>query len=131
MGYDGPPRVPDHDLRMFRLNFLAEELRELGAALGVRVQIEMASHYEVSSQSVDAPSRLIDALDALVDLEYILHGTVDLLGLSRVYDEAWRRVHAANLTKIRGRKPGRPFTDERWDVMKPPDWVAPDLADLV
>jgi len=43
------------------------------------------------------------------------------------FDEAWRRVHAANMKKVR-RATKRSGS---YDVAKPKGWVAPDLKDLV
>ena len=139
IGYAGPPRLPDHALRMFRLRFLAEELTELGDALGVQVEVTMTPVVPEAALQLTAPDRLANALDALVDLKYVLLGTVSLLGFGRasatdgasIFDVAWDRVHAANMLKVRGRKPGRAFSDARWDVTKPPGWRSPDLSDLV
>lgn len=131
IGYRGVPRLPTHDLRMFRLRFLGEELRELGDALGVDVRIEYEPVVPVTALQIDGTQRLSRALDALCDLDYVLLGTVSLLGFSAVYDEGFARVHTANMAKVRGLKPGRAFSDARWDVTKPPGWRAPDHVDLV
>jgi len=130
IGYAGPPRFPDRDLKVFRLKFLAEELQELGDALGLDVKV-FIEHREAHAQLRDHRQRLVHALDALLDLEYVLLGTVSLLGLSAAWGPGWDRVHGANLLKVRGVKPDRKFSDHRWDVTKPPGWVAPDLRDLV
>ena len=131
IGYDGLPRLPTHDLRMFRLRFQAEELKELGDALGVHIEVKMEPVTPVDALRLNAAHRLAQALDALVDQEYVLLGTVSLLGLSTAWPEAFRRVHAANMQKVRGVKPGRAFSDARWDITKPPNWVPPDHSDLV
>ena len=123
-GYDGPPRVPSRDEIMFRLRFLAEELRELGEALGAVVDTTIGWVGPTKPPEV----ALADALDALVDQDYVLKGTVLQLGLGDVYPEAWRRVHTANLLKVPGVKSTRGYGK---DVIKPPGWTAPDLADLV
>lgn len=127
--YQGGPRVPERDLVLFRLNFLGEELRELGAALGVKVSVSCLPVEDVTSLTgLTRSQTLADALDALVDLSYVLLGTVLQLGLGRVYDEAWRRVHCANLLKVAGKKASRGFAK---DVVKPSGWQAPDLKDLI
>jgi predicted HAD superfamily Cof-like phosphohydrolase len=131
IGYDGPPRVPDRDLVMFRLWFLAEELRELGEAFGVRVETTFEPLYRATTPEPDPVSQVAKAFDALLDLEYVLLGTVSLFGLSPCWDAGFRLVHEANMTKVRGKKPGRSFTDVRWDVTKPPGWTAPDLVPLI
>ena len=119
--YEGSPRLPDEELALFRLRFLAEELKELGEAVGVDVMVRC-------EWKKDASKSLTDALDALVDLDYVLLGTVLQIGLGDVYQEAWRRVHAANLLKLAGRKPTRGLAK---DAVKPSGWLAPDLTDLV
>ncbi len=127
--YDGPPRVPPLELIIFRLNFLGEELRELGTALGIDVHIACRPRDNQSGlTSGERTQALADALDALVDMEYVLLGTALQLGLRRTYGEAWQRVHAANLKKVAGRKESRGFAK---DVVKPGGWIAPDLRDLV
>jgi predicted HAD superfamily Cof-like phosphohydrolase len=148
MRYDGPPRLPDHDLKMFRLRFLAEELTELAGALGVTAKIEFTDDVNLSTvPEHEAVKRKKDALDGLIDLDYVVKGTAVLLGFAtsirvdtrdgqpgvqrRRYDVAWSRVHAANMRKERGTSPARGFTDDRWDVRKPPGWEAANLTDLV
>ena len=123
--YEGPPRLPDEELALFRLRFLGEELRELGQAVGVEVTVRCEP--KPGRSPVPIVTRLADALDGLVDLSYVLLGTVLQLGLGGAYQEAWRRVHAANLLKVAGhtkRGIGK-------DATKPSGWLPPDLSDLV
>ena len=64
------------------------------------------------------------ALDALVDLVYFAIGTATSLGWD--FDEAFKRVHEANMKKVRA------YTERSAvDLVKPTGWVAPDLSDLV
>ena len=86
-----------------RVRFLCEELEELLSA-------ETLEH----------------AFDALLDLVYVAMGTAEMMGLP--WEEGWRRVHAANMQKEPGVKPGR-FGGP--DAIKPKGWTAPDLSDLV
>lgn len=127
--YTGPPRLPDPELALFRLRFLGEELTELGKAVGVEVNISCTSTADASLWANNTRvNALADALDALVDLDYVLLGTALQLGLGPVYDEAWRRVQAANLLKVAGKNGTRGFIK---DAVKPVAWSAPDLSDLV
>lgn len=108
--------------RCLRLALITEELRELAESLR------------------DDDSK--GCLDALVDLRYVSDGTVIEFGLHRqaatharsgnawsTFDEAFRRVHAANMAKLG--PDGKPILDERGKIRKPEEWVAPDLSDLV
>lgn len=64
------------------------------------------------------------ALDALVDLVYFAIGTATSLDWD--FNEAFRRVHAANMKKVRAHTERSAV-----DLVKPPGWTAADLHDLV
>lgn len=115
----------------FRTGFMREELKE----------------YEDASKALDdlrshvarfGPSNLEDAyveglanqLDALVDLIYVAIGTALFHGFD--LREAWRRVQAANMAKMRAKADG---SDSKRgsanDVVKPEGWKAPSHIELV
>ncbi len=107
------------DARCLRLALIAEELRELAEAC------------EFDDTQ--------DALDALVDLRYVLDGTVIAFGFHTdspaepwrhlsVFEAAFERVHEANMRKLHDGKPERDATGK---IVKPAGWVAPDLSDLI
>ncbi len=103
LGYDGPPRRLPDEIRDLRHTMHREEVDELGSA-----------------------ATIADEVDALIDLAYFIFGTLDLHGVD--VNEAWRRVHDANMRKVRAvetTKRGSTF-----DVVKPEGWRAPDLRDL-
>jgi predicted HAD superfamily Cof-like phosphohydrolase len=114
---------------------LVRDVRDFSAKFGLRVPnrprflFETEEHSQVDhlSEELDEYARaanLADRLDALVDLVYVALGTALLHGFN--FEEAWRRVHAANMRKERSAGAGAEH-----DVVKPPGWVAPDLSDLV
>ncbi len=84
------------------------------------------------------------ALDALVDLRYVLDGTVIAFGfhtkvdptydfLTR-FDRAFIRVHTANMSKLHvseAHPEGLVVHDATGKIVKPAGWVAADLSDLV
>ena len=107
MEYTGEPRVLPYDLFQFRIEFMKEEM----------IEYINASDFKKGNMA--------DQLDALVDLTYIILGTAYLQGFD--FDEAWRRVHAANMKKVKGVSK----RSDQYDVIKPDGWVAPDLTDLV
>lgn len=107
--YNGGPRPLDRELHNFRQAFMQEELDE----------------YESAHEADDLEGQL----DALVDLAYVLLGTAYLQGLP--FAEAWRRVHEANMTKVRAERAEDSKRGSTFDVVKPEGWTAPDHSDLV
>lgn len=93
----------------YRVDFLKEELKEL-----------IVAYAKDDKEGV---------LDALVDLVYVAMGTADLHGYD--FDEAFRRVHAANMQKQRAGTAEHSKRRTALDVIKPAGWQAPDLSDLV
>ena len=107
--YNGKPRDLPNDLLNFRIQFLEEELTE----------------YRHAAITEDLEGQL----DALVDLVYVALGTAYLQGFN--FQEAWKRVHEANMRKIRATDAGQSKRGHASDVVKPVGWEAPDLSDLV
>lgn len=107
--YGGSPRALPMDLTAFRVGFLQEEFQE----------------YCEASDDGD----LERMLDALVDLVYVALGTAYQHGFD--FNEAWRRVHAANMAKVRVERASDSKRGSTYDVVKPAGWRAPDLSDLV
>jgi predicted HAD superfamily Cof-like phosphohydrolase len=118
--YVGRPRFLPKDLLEFRLKFLHEELVEYHLN-----QLPLPGG--VSDGIVT--EHLAKQLDSLVDLIYVAIGTAYLQGFD--IEEAWRRVHAANMTKIRTRRAEDSTRHSVYDVVKPPNFVPPDHTDLV
>lgn len=71
-------------------------------------------------------------LDALIDIIYVATGTIIMHGWDG--EEAWRRVHNANMKKYPG-MPGegkqRAKDTGMVDAIKPEGWKAPKLIDLL
>ena len=107
--YGGGPRELPVQLAEFRVKFMQEELDEYGQACAQR---------DLEGQ-----------LDALVDLVYVAMGTAYQQGLD--FDEAWRRVHAANMKKVRAASADESKRGSSFDIVKPPGWTAPSHTDLV
>lgn len=103
------PGFPTMERVDLRLKMLDEELTELKSAIG-----EM---------------NLTKVLDALVDLEYVLHGTTLEFGLHCVQREAYQEVHRANMRKLDPN--GHPILREDGKVVKPEGWQPPDLESLL
>lgn len=113
------------ELGDFREKFMLEELDEYSAS-------REAIQYMAETPLIDPAEytfQLGQQLDALVDLVYVALGTAHLQGFD--FTEAWRRVHAANLRKVRAQKAEDSKRGTAYDVVKPKGWVAPDHSDLV
>lgn len=99
--------------------------------LSVREKAFRVKAFREETREFAVATTLADQLDALVDLQVFLLGTVDRMGLTEVFDEAFTRVMAANMQKeVAGltKKSKRGF---KRDLVKPEGWVAPNLTDLV
>lgn len=107
--YAGPPKALDKQAATFRMDFMDEELCEY---------VKATSEGDLEGQ-----------LDALVDLVYVALGTAYMQGFD--FEEAWRRVHAANMQKVRANKLSDSKRGSLYDVVKPEGWTPPDLSDLV
>lgn len=121
--YKGKPRLLPPELAEFRRGFLQEE------------KDEYVSHVEACDIAVrecdeaEVTHQLAHMLDGLVDLVYVAIGTAHLHGFD--FREAWRRVHAANMTKVRARRAEDSLRGTTYDVVKPDGWLPPRHEDLV
>jgi predicted HAD superfamily Cof-like phosphohydrolase len=73
------PTIPSQDRCNLRINLLQEELDELKEAL--------ANH------------DLVEAADALADLQYVLSGAILELGLANSFSNIFNEVHRSNMSK--------------------------------
>ncbi len=122
LAYHGLPRALPLNLGEFRHKFAQEELDEY------KHQMSPLSDAIIVGSS-DVVPLLEEQLDALVDLVYVALGTSYLHGFN--FREAWRRVHNANMMKVRARTASESKRGSTYDVVKPPGWVAPSHRDLV
>jgi predicted HAD superfamily Cof-like phosphohydrolase len=120
----GPPRSLPDDLFSFRVKFMAEELCEYAGVGDLTKQLVQSAL--VADMGV---RELHDEFDALIDLVYVALGTAHLQGLD--FREGWRRVHQANMTKIRARRIEDSERGYAYDVVKPPGFTPPDFTDLL
>lgn len=130
--YLGKPRMLPADLHDFRVNFHDEETHEY------------RDEYPKLVDAVERKDRrdilniLELQLDALCDSIWVVLGTADLQFGRRVFFEAWKRVVAANMAKVRvevkedgERNCADTGRAAKFDIGKPPGWTAPDHRDLV
>ncbi len=104
------PDISDPKTNALRINLLAEELDELKEAL--------------------EQGDLVETLDALIDLQYVLDGAFLSFGLQGVKDTAFNEVHRSNMSKLGADgKPIRRESDGK--VLKGPDYFKPDMKQFV
>lgn len=99
------PTILMPDVMEFRTKFLQEELNELIQAYAARDMLKMA--------------------DALVDLEYVLKGTVLMMGLKTFWPALWAEVQRCNMAKVRATSLDQSKRQNLLDVVKPPGWQPP------
>ena len=97
----------DYKTKEDRIQFLLEEIQEFNDSKGDK--------YE--------------ELDAMIDLIYFALGSVAHQGVTpEQFQEAWNRVHYANMQKKAGQKAGRATYGV--DAAKPKEWQAPTFEDI-
>lgn len=89
----------------------------------------LAMHEEVFEYQ--KATTLADQLDALVDLQVFLLGTVHRQGFENVFEKAFARVMQANMQKVLAESAEQSKRGFKRDLIKPAGWTAPDLRDLV
>jgi len=104
------PDLADTRINALRVSLLAEELEEFKAAV--------------------AAANPLAALDALVDLQYVLDGAFLSLGLHNVKAAAFAEVHRSNMSKLGADgKPVRRESDGK--VLKGPNFFRPNLQQFI
>lgn len=104
------PDLTDEKTNLLRINLLAEELEELKEAL----------------ENKD----IVEVLDALTDLQYVLDGAYLSWGLHKVKNAAFEEVHASNMSKLG--EDGKPIHRESDNkVLKGPNYFKPNIHQFV
>ena len=111
--YDVPmlndPGMPSKDRQSLRHRLLSEELQE----------------YKEACENND----LIEVADSLVDLAYILFGTVLEHGLEKHFEAMFEEVQRSNMSKLD--ENGMPIKREDGKVLKGPNFFLPDLKGVL
>jgi NTP pyrophosphatase (non-canonical NTP hydrolase) len=102
------PDIGSDELIELRIKLLREEVEE----------------YAEAARAGD----LVEVLDALADIGYILAGTILNHGMQNIYDDAFNEVHRSNMAKL---VDGKVLRREDGKVMKPQGWTPPQLAQFV
>jgi len=113
---------PTIKLLKLRRTLINEEAKELFA------EIDTAISYLENNKKV--PQDLyINMLKELADLQVVVSGTAVALNPIRKLDEAFKRVHESNMSKLGA--DGKPIYREDGKVLKGPNYLPPNLSDLV
>lgn len=127
LAYNGKPRALPPAIQKFRDKFHREELKEYSEA--IRAIADILDNKTQPSIDDDVALELSHAFDGMLDLMYVVIGTMYLHGFPM--QEGWKRVHAANMSKVRAKKGGDSKRKSRYDVVKPPGWEPPRIQPLV
>lgn len=107
---ENEPNISDKKTNALRINLLAEEVEELQEALEA--------------------GDMVEVLDALTDIQYVLDGAYLSFGLQHVKQDAFDEVHRSNMSKLgEDGKPIRRESDGK--VLKGPNYFKPDMAQFV
>ena len=102
------PGLSDSNLIELRIKLLTEEVQEYAAAARAGDMVEI--------------------LDALADIGYILAGTIINHGMQDIYDDAFAEVHRSNMAKL---VDGKVHRRDDGKVMKPEGWQSPNLSQFL
>lgn len=109
--------APDTEqLRKLRFRLLREEFEEVEEAL-----------YPEPGGGLDPGEDLEHVAKELADLVYVAYGAALSLGID--LDEAIRRVHKANMSKLGD--DGKPLLRDDGKVLKGPNYREPDMTGVV
>lgn len=103
------PGMPSKERQALRYRLLAEELQE----------------YKEACENDD----LVEVSDSLVDLAYILFGTVLEHGLDNHFEEMFEEVQRSNMSKLD--RNGKPIKREDGKILKGPDFFLPRLKEIL
>jgi len=102
------PKLIDHETFNLRLRLLNEEIDEL---------------YDAYMNN-----DLTEVFDALIDIDYILKGTVIAFGLQDHYEKGFNEVHSSNMTKLIDMKK-ESFAMGK--ILKGANYKAPNLKNIL
>lgn len=135
--HPGPTHALPKDLFEFRAKFHLEESQEYkdeGDAIYAIAENTLTLGQPFTEAENEAIIKhLANQLDAICDTLFVVFGTVDIQFDRHILYEAWRRVMAKNMQKVRAYAEGddRSKRDAKFDIVKPAGWTPPDHTDLI
>ena len=100
------PTIPDPDRRDLRVELIREELKEL-----------------------DEADDIVEIADALVDLHYVVMGSVLEYGLQEIFVELLDEIHDSNMSKLDDE--GNPIFRKDGKILKSDNYRPPELAKII
>jgi predicted HAD superfamily Cof-like phosphohydrolase len=127
------PTGGDKALRELRIKLIAEELGELCEALGVDLTLKAGpwsahtGNNECKVSCVVDAVDLVEAADALGDLDYVIQGANLVFGFPSM--EIFQEIHRSNMSKLGD--DGKPIYREDGKIMKGPNYFKPDIKKVM
>lgn len=104
-----------------------EVLKEVADVLYVVAGLQVAMGDKLPKHLI--PEEELEKIYALFNYSFKLLSRVEEMFTGEVFDEAVRRVHKSNMSKLGD--DGKPIFREDGKVLKGPNYKKPDLSDLV
>lgn len=108
MNIEQYPVIPSKERITLRLSLILEELTELAQASGIEAlvilrnmmqnKVDKINNSEIKAVSIEG--NIVDVIDALCDIDYVLNGTVLEYGLHNLFDLSCEEVHRSNMSKL-------------------------------
>jgi predicted HAD superfamily Cof-like phosphohydrolase len=123
-------------LAELRVRLIAEELAEYAASLGVQLHVDVVpnavsvanAQMIVSCQHhPEAATSVVEAADALGDLDYVVQGANVVHGFPGA--SVVMEVHRSNMSKLG--EDGKPIYREDGKILKGPNYFKPDIAHVL
>jgi predicted HAD superfamily Cof-like phosphohydrolase len=118
------------EMRELRVKLIAEELGELCVALGVKLNLRVGLvdfRMDAEAHLEDLEVDLVEAADALGDLDYVVAGANLVFGIPA--DLVINEIQRANMSKLG--EDGKPIYREDGKIMKGPNYRSPDINSIL
>lgn len=124
--YDKPTVIEDSDWEKMRLALIQEEFSELLDACGYPESARWVRDV-VLIKDPEIDTNVVEAADALGDLEYVINGMA--LGMGIPLPEIVEEIHRSNMTKLG--PDGKPIYREDGKILKGEDYEPPNLEKIL
>jgi predicted HAD superfamily Cof-like phosphohydrolase len=96
--------IPE-DRNKLRIELIFEELKEYAEASGLSDHFaDLCYDYHKAYNPDKNQYNVVEQLDALCDLQYVLSGAIIEHGFTNIFDDAFEEVHRSNMSKVSNSK---------------------------